>query len=51
MLDDKKVFIIAEAGSNWRMGTPKRDMEMAKTLIDAAVEAKSGCCEISDLPS
>lgn len=34
-----KVFIIAEAGSNWRMGTPKRDMEMAKTLIEAAAEA------------
>lgn len=34
-----KVFIIAEAGSNWRMGTAKRDMEMAKRLIDVAVEA------------
>lgn len=34
-----KTFIIAEAGSNWRMGTPKRDREMAKTLIDVAVDA------------
>jgi N-acetylneuraminate synthase len=34
-----RVFIIAEAGSNWRMGTPKRDMAMAKALIDVAVEA------------
>lgn len=34
-----KVFIIAEAGSNWRMGTPKRDFAMAKALIDVAVEA------------
>jgi N-acetylneuraminate synthase len=35
----KPVKIIAEAGSNWRMGTGKRDREMAKTLIDIAVEA------------
>lgn len=34
-----KVFIIAEAGSNWRMGTPKRDLAMGKALIDVAVEA------------
>ena len=33
------VYIIAEAGSNWRMGTPQRDLEMAKRLIEAAVEA------------
>lgn len=32
-------FIIAEAGSNWRMGTAARDMRMARTLIDVAVEA------------
>lgn len=32
-------FIIAEAGSNWRMGTPARDLKMAKSLIDVAVEA------------
>jgi sialic acid synthase SpsE len=34
-----KVFIIAEAGSNWRMGTPARDLNMAKSLIDVASEA------------
>ncbi len=34
-------FIIAEAGSNWRMGTPPRDLAMAKALIDVAAEA--GC--------
>ncbi|MCL4234412.1 MAG: GNAT family N-acetyltransferase, partial [Deltaproteobacteria bacterium] len=34
-----RVFIIAEAGSNWRCGTPARDMKMAKTLIDVAAEA------------
>ncbi len=39
MTKDNHVFIIAEAGSNWRMGTPERDMKMAKALIDVAVEA------------
>jgi sialic acid synthase SpsE/RimJ/RimL family protein N-acetyltransferase len=34
------VFIIAEAGSNWRMGTPARDRRMAEALIDVAVAAK-----------
>jgi sialic acid synthase SpsE/RimJ/RimL family protein N-acetyltransferase len=34
-------FIIAEAGSNWRMGTPARDRRMAEALIDVAVAA--GC--------
>jgi len=34
-------YIIAEAGSNWRMGTPKRDLAMAHALIDVAKE--SGC--------
>lgn len=34
-----KVFIIAEAGSNWRMGTPQRDKAMAKTLIEIAADA------------
>ena len=33
------VFVVAEAGSNWRMGTPARDLAMGKALIDAAVEA------------
>jgi N-acetylneuraminate synthase len=39
--DDQPVFIIGEAGSNWRMGTPARDMKMAKALIDVAAE--TGC--------
>ncbi|MBF0540385.1 MAG: GNAT family N-acetyltransferase [Nitrospirae bacterium] len=34
-----KVYIIAEAGSNWRSGTGQRDLKMAKALIDAAVDA------------
>lgn len=34
-----KVFVIAEAGSNWRMGTAARDMKMGRALIDAAAEA------------
>jgi sialic acid synthase SpsE/L-amino acid N-acyltransferase YncA len=32
-------FVIAEAGSNWRMGTPRRDRAMAFALIDAAADA------------
>lgn len=36
---DGSVYVIAEAGSNWRMGTPKRDREMARALIDVAVES------------
>jgi len=35
----KPVFIIAEAGSNWRCGTPARDLRMARALIDVAAEA------------
>lgn len=33
------VFVIAEAGSNWHMGTYERDLEMAKTMINIAAEA------------
>ena len=33
------VFVIAEAGSNWRMGSPERDLAMAQALINVAVEA------------
>ncbi len=33
------VLIIAEAGSNWRMGTPARDRAMGRALIDVAAEA------------
>ena len=36
---DQNVFIIAEVGSNWRMGSPKHDLSMAYALIDVAVEA------------
>lgn len=38
-MKNNRVFIIAEAGSNWRMGTLSRDLKMAKTLIDIAHEA------------
>jgi len=34
-----KIFIIAEAGSNWRLGTSERDLKMAKSLINVAAEA------------
>lgn len=40
-LTPDSVFVIAEAGSNWRMGTPDRDRKMAFALIDAAADA--GC--------
>jgi len=40
-MKNKPVFIIAEAGSNWRMGDAKRDMKMAKTLIDIASDGKA----------
>ncbi len=39
MNDSQHVFIIAEAGSNWRMGTSDRDLQMAHALVDVAVEA------------
>jgi len=38
-MNKKRVFIIAEAGSNWRMGSPTRDLKMAKALIDTAADA------------
>ena len=37
--NNNKTFIIAEAGSNWRCGTSVRDIKMAETLIDVAVDA------------
>ena len=37
----KSVFIIAEAGSNWKCGSYQDDIECAKKLIDVA--SKSGC--------
>jgi N-acetylneuraminate synthase len=42
MTDPNKVFIIGEAGSNWRMGTYARDLKMAKELI---VTAKNAGCD------
>lgn len=36
---EQKVFIIAEAGSNWHAGGGKQDRVQARGLIDAAVEA------------
>ncbi|MCP4594360.1 MAG: N-acylneuraminate-9-phosphate synthase [bacterium] len=40
-LPEGHVFVIGEAGSNWRMGTPERDLKMGFELIDVAVDA--GC--------
>ncbi len=36
-----RVFVIGEAGSNWRAGTPQRDRRLARALIDVAADA--GC--------
>jgi N-acetylneuraminate synthase len=39
-LDDlSHTFVIAEAGSNWKYGTYKQDLNMAKKLINTAVNA------------
>jgi sialic acid synthase SpsE/RimJ/RimL family protein N-acetyltransferase len=35
----KPVFIIAEIGSNWRVGSPREDLARAKVLIEAAAVA------------
>lgn len=40
-----QVFVIAEAGANWRMGTVSRDLAMARELIDIAVEAGADACK------
>lgn len=42
-LDDtsESVLIIAEAGSNWRMGNYRNDLIMAKRMIALAAEAKA----------
>lgn len=36
---NNSIFIIAEAGSNWRQGTEARDLQMAFSLIDVASDA------------
>lgn len=36
---EQRVFIVAEAGSNWSLGAASRDLAMAKTMIHAAAEA------------
>ena len=33
------IFVIAEAGSNWKAGTYKNDVKRAKKLIDVASDA------------
>jgi N-acetylneuraminate synthase len=38
---DHPCFIVGEAGSNWRLGTPERDLAMGFALIDVAADA--GC--------
>ncbi len=43
--DSGRVYVIAEAGSNWRMGSPKRDLAMARALIDVAADAGADACK------
>src|SRR2546428_110410 len=43
------VFIIAEAGSNWRSGTPARDRKLAESLIDVAAEAGADAVKFQTL--
>jgi sialic acid synthase SpsE len=40
-MNGASVFVIAEAGSNWRAGSPPRDRRLAEALIDVAADA--GC--------
>ena len=37
--DPKHVFVIAEAGSNWKCGSYEEDLNQAKKLIKCAVKA------------
>lgn len=39
MMRPNSVFIIAEAGSNWKAGSPRQDWTRARVLIAAAAEA------------
>lgn len=38
-LDQPGVLIVAEAGSNWKMGSPSRDAQMCHRLIEVAARA------------
>jgi N-acetylneuraminate synthase len=38
---DGGVFVIAEAGSNWRAGSPADDLVRSRELVDVAVEAEA----------
>lgn len=40
-IPSQHVYVIAEAGSNWRLGNNERDFAMAKALIEAAKEAEA----------
>lgn len=39
LFPEEGVYVIAEAGSNWRLGAPERDLAMAKALIEEAAAA------------
>ena len=38
-IKNNHTFVIAEAGSNWKVGTFEEDLEMAKKLIDTAKDS------------
>lgn len=38
-----EVYIIAEAGSNWRIGDEKKNLEIAKRMIEMAAESGANC--------
>lgn len=46
-----KVFIIAEAGSNWRVGERQRDIQMAKALIDHAADVQADAIKFQSFAS
>ena len=38
-INDNEVFVIAEAGSNWKAGTLEEDLQRSEELIKAASDA------------
>lgn len=46
-----KVFVIAEAGSNWRMGERQRDIQMAEALIEHAADAQADAIKFQSFSS
>ena len=49
MLDSSRVFIIAEAGSNWKVGSYNEDIKRAKKLIHVASESGADAVKFQTL--